>query len=202
MIGLPYAMLAASVSGGWRTFLLACVFIPMWTSILVRCTAWFIVMQNNGVLTDLMMAVGLTREAMPLLFTRTGVIVAMTHVMLPFMVLSIFSVIIAMPDRLMLAAASLGARPLPAFLHVMLPLAMPGIGAGALLVFMSSLGFYILPALLGGAKDQFVSFLVAFYAIQQANWAMAAALGVLLLVSTLVLNVVYQRLSGSKIAGV
>lgn len=78
---------------------------------------------------------------------------------------------------------------------------MPGIGAGALLVFMSSLGFYILPALLGGAKDQFVSFLVAFYAIQQANWAMAAALGVLLLVSTLVLNVVYQRLSGSKIAG-
>lgn len=195
IIGLPYAMLTVAASPKWRMTLLACAFLPMWTSILVRCVAWFIILQNNGVLSETLSLLGLNAIAAPLLFTRTGIIVAMTHVMLPFMVLSIYSVLITIPKSLMPAATSLGARPIRAFWHVLLPLSLPGITSGSILVFMSALGFYILPALIGGAGDQFASFLVSFYAIQQANWPMAAAVGMSLLIATIVLNAIYQRLS-------
>nr|WP_299365069.1 ABC transporter permease [uncultured Paracoccus sp.] len=129
------------------------------------------------------------------MYNRAGVIIAMTHVLLPFMVLPIYSVLLAVPGNLMSAAASLGAHPVRAFLRVLLPLSLRGVISGALLVFMTSIGYYITPALVGGAQDQMISSVIAFYATQSANWSMAAALGVILLALTLILYALYNRLS-------
>ena len=195
LIGLPYAMLAASVTGWKRQALLLAVLLPMWTSLLVRTASWFILLQNEGLINKALMGVGLTDQALPIIFNRIGVIIAMTHVLLPFMVLPIFSVISTMPKNLMPAAASMGARPLRAFWRVLLPLAMPGVLSGSLLVFMVALGYYITPALVGGPNDQMISSVIAFYALQTANWGMAGALGVMLLSVTTILYFIYGRLS-------
>jgi putative spermidine/putrescine transport system permease protein len=197
LIGLPYAMLAASVTGWKRNALLIAVLIPLWTSLLVRTAAWVILLQNEGMINKLMMWLGLIDAPIPLIFNRTGVIIAMTHVLLPFMVLPIYSVISTIPPNLMSAAASMGAPPLRAFWRVLLPLSMPGVLAGSLLVFMVAIGYYITPALVGGSNDQMISSIIAFYALQTANWGMAGALGIILLVVTTVLYLIYGRLSRS-----
>ena len=119
----------------------------------------------------------------------------MTHVLLPFMVLPVFSVLISIPKNLMPAAASLGAHPLRAFLRVLLPLSFRGLASGSLLVFMTAIGYYITPALIGGPSDQMISSVIAFYATGSANWGMAGALGLVLLAVTIVLYAVYGRLS-------
>jgi putative spermidine/putrescine transport system permease protein len=199
-IGLPYAMLAAAVTGWRRQLLLAAVLLPLWTSLLVRTAAWFILLQDNGLINAALMGVGLTSAPVPLIFNRLGVVIAMVHVLLPFMVLPIFSVLIAIPKNLMPAAASLGAHPLRAFLRVLLPLSLRGIVSGALLVFMSAIGYYITPALIGGPRDQLISSVIAFYATGTANWGMAGALGLVLLAATLVLYAVYGRLSADRTA--
>lgn len=198
LIGLPYAMIAASVEGWKRQLLLGAVLLPLWTSLLVRTAAWFILLQDNGLINSGLMALGLTDSPLPLIFNRAGVIIAMTHVLLPFMVLPIFSVLISIPRNLMPAAASLGAPPLRAFWNVLLPMSMRGIVSGSLLVFMSALGYYITPALIGGARDQMISSVIAYYATGAANWGMAGALGLVLLVATLILYTVYLRLSGEE----
>nr|WP_180203371.1 ABC transporter permease [Pseudomonas sp. SbOxS1]NYU03043.1 ABC transporter permease [Pseudomonas sp. SbOxS1] len=195
LIGYPYAVLMASASGLWRNILLGAVLLPLWTSLLVRTTAWFIVLQDNGLVNRLLMMLHLTDTPVALIFNRTGVIIAMTHVLLPLMVLPIYSVILGIPRNLMPAAGSLGARPLRAFFEVLLPLSMRGVTSGVLLVFMSAVGYYITPALIGGPKDQMISSVIAFYATGAANWGMASALGLVLLVITIVLYAVYQRLS-------
>ena len=200
-IGLPYAMLLASVSGGWRQVLLAAVLLPLWTSILVRTAAWYILLQDRGLINEALMAVGVAREPLPLIFNRLGVVIAMTHVLLPFMVLPIYSVLVAIPGNLMRAAASLGAHPLRAFWRVLLPLSLRGAASGALLVFMTSIGYYITPALIGGPKDQMISSVIAFYATGSANWGMASALGIVLLVVTLALYAVYGHLSAHRAPG-
>ncbi|MDF1599618.1 ABC transporter permease [Mesorhizobium sp. YIM 152430] len=195
LIGLPYAMLAASVTGWKRNALLLAVLLPLWTSLLVRTAAWFILLQNEGIINRTLIGLGWIDGPLPLIFNRLGVVIAMTHVLLPFMVLPIFSVVSAIPKNLMPAAASLGARPLRAFWRVLLPLSMPGLLAGSLLVFMVAIGYYITPALVGGPNDQMISSVIAFYALQTANWGMAGALGILLLGVTTVLYLVYGRLS-------
>lgn len=195
LIGLPYAMLAASVTGWKRNALLLAVLLPLWTSLLVRTAAWFILLQNEGIINKTLIGFGWIDGPLPLIFNRLGVVIAMTHVLLPFMVLPIFSVVSAIPKNLMPAAASLGARPLRAFWRVLLPLSMPGLLAGSLLVFMVAIGYYITPALVGGPNDQMISSVIAFYALQTANWGMAGALGILLLAVTTVLYMVYGRLS-------
>jgi putative spermidine/putrescine transport system permease protein len=195
LIGLPYAMLAASVTGWKRNALLLAVLLPLWTSLLVRTAAWFILLQNEGIINNTLIGFGWIDGPLPLIFNRLGVVIAMTHVLLPFMVLPIFSVVSAIPKNLMPAAASLGARPLRAFWRVLLPLSMPGLLAGSLLVFMVAIGYYITPALVGGPNDQMISSVIAFYALQTANWGMAGALGILLLAVTTVLYMVYGRLS-------
>ena len=197
LIGLPYAMLAASVTGWKRNALLLAVLLPLWTSLLVRTAAWFILLQNEGLINKTLMSIGLIDGPLPLIFNRTGVVIAMTHVLLPFMVLPIFSVISAIPKNLMPAAASMGAPPLRAFWRVLLPLSMPGLLAGSLLVFMVAIGYYITPALVGGPNDQMISSIIAFYALQTANWGMAGALGLILLCVTTVLYLLYGRLSRS-----
>ncbi|NWB26485.1 ABC transporter permease [Pseudomonas gingeri] len=198
LLGYPYAVLMASVSGGWRNLLLGAVLLPLWTSLLVRTTAWFIVLQDNGIVNRLLMLLHLTDRPTALVFNRTGVIIAMVHVLLPLMVLPIYSVIMGIPRNLMPAAGSLGANPFRAFLEVLLPLSARGITSGVLLVFMSAIGYYITPALIGGPKDQMISSVIAFYATGAANWGMASALGLVLLVITIVLYAVYQRLSNRE----
>jgi putative spermidine/putrescine transport system permease protein len=200
-IGLPYAMLMASARGGWRQALLAAVLLPLWTSILVRTAAWYVLLQDRGLVNEALIALGVTREPVPLIFTRLGVVVAMTHVLLPFMVLPVYSVLVAIPHNLMRAAASLGANPLRAFWRVLLPLSLRGAASGALLVFMASIGYYITPALIGGPRDQMISSVIAFYAIGSANWGMASALGIVLLAATLALYAVYWRLSAGRTPG-
>lgn len=195
LIGLPYAMLTASLTGWKRNALLLAVLLPLWTSLLVRTAAWFILLQNEGLINKTLMQIGLIDGPLPLIFNRIGVVIAMTHVLLPFMVLPIFSVVAAIPKNLMPAAASMGATPLRAFWRVLLPLSMPGLLAGSLLVFMVAIGYYITPALVGGPNDQMISSIIAFYALQTANWGMAGALGLILLGVTTVLYLVYGRLS-------
>ncbi|MGO4674984.1 ABC transporter permease [Bosea sp. 2YAB26] len=194
-IGLPFAMLAASVSGWKRNALLIAVLLPLWTSLLVRTAAWLILLQDNGLINQTLRALGLIETPLSLIYNRTGVLIAMTHVLLPLMVLPIYASLIAIPRNLMPAAAALGAAPLQAFRHVLLPLAMPGLLSGSLLVFMVALGYYITPALTGGAGDQMISSVIAFYATGTANWGMAGALGLFLLVPTTVLYILYGRLS-------
>lgn len=197
-IGYPYAMIAASLSGWKRDLMLAAVLLPLWTSLLVRTAAWFILLQEKGLINDLLQSLGLIDGPLALIFNRTGVIIAMTHVLLPFMVLPIYSVLITIPKNLMPAAASLGAHPLRAFLRVLLPLSLRGVASGGLLVFISAIGYYITPALIGGPGDQMISSIIAFYALGSANWGMAGALGVVLLVATLLLYTVYARLSAEE----
>lgn len=197
LIGLPYAMLAAAVTGWKRNALLLAVLLPLWTSLLVRTAAWFILLQNEGLINELLEWAGLISGPLPLIFNRAGVVIAMTHVLLPFMVLPIFSVISTIPGNLMSAAASMGAHPLRAFWRILLPLSMPGLLAGSLLVFMVAIGYYITPALVGGPNDQMISSIIAFYALQTANWGMAGSLGLILLVVTTILYLIYGRLSRS-----
>ncbi|MCR4266208.1 ABC transporter permease [Nitratireductor sp. ZSWI3] len=197
-IGFPYAMLIASTDGWKRQVLLAAVLLPLWTSLLVRTAAWFIILQDNGLINTILVGLGLTGGPVPLIFNRTGVVIAMTHVLLPFMVLPIYSVLVSIPDNLMRAAASLGAHPMRAFLRVLLPLSLRGIASGSLLVFMTAIGYYITPALIGGAGDQMISSVIAFYATGSANWGMAGALGIVLLIVTILLYAIYGRLSSAE----
>jgi len=197
VIGLPYAMLAASLTGWKRTVLLLAVVLPLWTSLLVRTAAWFILLQNEGLINGALQAIGLIDSPLPLIFNRLGVVIAMTHVLLPFMVLPIYSVILGVPRNLMAAAQSMGAGPIRAFWRVLLPLSLPGLLSGSLLVFMVAIGYYITPALLGGANDQMISSVIAFYATGTANWGLAGALGLILLVVTTILYTIYGRFSTS-----
>ncbi len=199
LIGVPYALIAAKANGWVRSLMLVMVLIPLWTSLLVRSAAWVVILQDRGVVNDVLRAAGAIDHPLQLIYNRTGVLVAMSQVLCPFMVLPVYSAIRAVPASLMPAAASLGARPFTAFVKVLLPLIVPGIVSGALLVFMSALGYYITPTLVGGAGDQMISSVIAFYATGTADWGRAAALGLILLCSTLVLYVAYARVSKTNV---
>ncbi len=195
LIGYPYAILLASSSGWVKNVLFMAVLLPLWTSLLVRTAAWFILLQDQGLINDALQGLVIINEPLHLIFNRVGVVISMTHVLLPFMVLPIYSVLKTIPGNLMPAASSLGAAPWKAFLKVLLPLSFRGILSGMLLVFMTSIGYYITPALIGGAGDQMISSIIAYYATGAANWGMAGALGVILLVVCLVLFTVYERIT-------
>lgn len=177
---------------------LVLVLLPFWTSLLVRTTAWVVVLQSGGVVNSLLAWLGLIDLAHPfeLIHNRIGVLIAMTHILLPFMVLPIYSVMKSIPPNYMRAATSLGAPPIAAFLRVYLPLSLPGVSAGGLLVFILALGYYITPALVGGTQDQMLSYFIAYFAGQVTNWGMAAALSATLLVLVLILYAVYHRIVG------
>ncbi|MEM8551689.1 MAG: ABC transporter permease, partial [Pseudomonadota bacterium] len=184
ILGFPIAYLLANVSSKLSNWLLLLVLLPFWTSLLVRTLAWLVVLQRQGVANDALTTVGLIGEPIQLLNTRFAVYVAMVHILLPFLILPLYSVMMRIPKSYMRAASGLGARPVFAFFTVYLPLTLPGIGAGALLVSVLTLGFYITPSLLGGPTDQLVSYFIAFYTNQSINWGMASALGVWLLIFT------------------
>ena len=198
LLGYPLAALIARARGATANVLLIMVLLPFWTSLLVRTSAWVVLLQSRGVVNSALASLGLVDPAQPLdlIYNRVGVLVAMTHILLPFMILPIYSVMKGIPPVYLRAASSLGAPPLSAFWRVYLPMSLPGVSAGCLLVFILALGYYITPALVGGPRDQMVSYFIAYYANQVTNWGMAAALSTILLAAVLVLYVVYNRLVG------
>jgi putative spermidine/putrescine transport system permease protein len=196
VLGFPLAYKLAQLPPGISNLLMILVLLPFWTSLLVRTGAWVVLLQREGVINDTLQALRLIDAPLQLVYNRVGVYVAMTHILLPFMVLPLYSVMRGIRPEYMRAAASLGARPPTAFRRVYLPQTVPGIAAGCLLVFILAIGYYITPALIGGPNDQMASYFVAFYTNQTVNWGMAAALGTILLVATLILYLVYARLIG------
>jgi putative spermidine/putrescine transport system permease protein len=196
VLGYPLAYKLASLPPRISNLLMILVLMPFWTSLLVRTAAWVVLLQREGPVNGVLQALSITDRPLQLVYNRFGLYVAMTHILLPFMVLPLYSVMRGIPHEYMRAAASLGARPLRAFLRVYLPQTVPGIGAGCLLVFILAIGYYITPALVGGVNDQMISYFVAFYTTQTVNWGMASALGAVLLIATLVLFALYARLVG------
>ncbi|MDE2980344.1 MAG: ABC transporter permease [Gemmatimonadota bacterium] len=198
MLGYPIAHLIAHSPPRRANLLLLLVLVPFWTSLLVRTTAWIVLLQTQGVLNDILVAIGLIGDdgRLTMIYNMTGTIVAMTHVLLPFMVLPLYSVMRAIPPRYMDAAASLGATPIQAFRRVYWPQTLPGVGAGSLLVFILAIGYYITPALVGGSSGQLISNMVAYHMQTSLNWGLAGALGGIMLAGVFVLYVLYDRLVG------
>ena len=195
-IGYPLAYWISHQRARTGNLLMVLVLLPFWTSLLVRTTAWIVLLQKEGVVNSLLMASGLISEPLQMTFNRFGVVIAMTHILLPFMILPLVSVMRGIPPAYVRAARSLGASPATAFWRVYLPQSLPGVSAGVLLVFILSLGYYITPALLGSAGDQMMSFFIADNLSRSLNWGLASALGALLLAGVLVLYAVYERTVG------
>ena len=200
LLGYPLAWWLASLPTRAANVLMILVLVPFWTSILVRVAAWIVLLQSEGLVNRGLMGVGLIDHPLALLFNRTGVIIAMVHILLPFMILPLYSVMKSVPPTYLRAAVSLGSSPLAAFFRVYVPQTYPGIGAGALLVFILAIGYYVTPALLGGADDQMLSYYIARYTNVEVNWGMACALGALLLAATLVLYGVYRRFGKAELS--
>ncbi|SFO50492.1 putative spermidine/putrescine transport system permease protein [Bradyrhizobium sp. Ghvi] len=195
-LAFPLAYVMTNVRPVIAGIVLVLVLLPFWTSILVRTAAWTVILQKYGLLNDLLLWLGVTSERLELMYSRTGLIIAMTHIQLPFTLLPIYSVMRAVQTSQLRAAQSLGARPFTVFRRVYLPQVMPGVLAGCLLTFILCLGYYITPVLIGGASDQLISNFIANYVNVELNWEMAAALSFVLLVSTLGLYVTMTRYLG------
>lgn len=194
ILGFPVAYLLATQPPARANMLMIFVMLPFWTSLLVRTTAWFVLLRSEGPLNDL--AEMIVNQRFEMIFTRFGTVLAMTHIQLPFTLLPIYSVMKTIPPSHVRAARSLGAGPFHAFWKVYFPQTVPGIAAGCLLTFILSLGYYITPALVGGPRDQMVSYYVAYYMNNIINFGQAAALGGMLLIITMVLYWAYNKLVG------
>ena len=178
-LGYPIAFLLATLPPRHSNLLLILVLLPFWTSLLVRTTAWIALLQSEGVLNDLMVFFGIISEdgRLQMIHNKFGTFVAMTHILLPFMILPLYSVMKTIPSTYMRAARSLGASPFTSFMRVYMPNTVPGIGAGCILVFILSIGYYITPALVGGRTGTFISNIIALHISETLNWGLAAALG-------------------------
>jgi len=202
LIGYPLANAIVTLPGRFAAILLACVLLPFWTSLLVRTSAWIVILQKEGLVNGVLQAVGLTDGPLELVFNRIGLYLAMVHILLPFMVLPLISIMKGISPSYMRASASLGAHPVIGFWRIYLPLTLPGVGAGCLLTFIIAAGYYITPTLVGGARDQMLSYFIAFFANTTINWGMSAALGLVLLSCIIALYVAVGRVIGiSRIAG-
>ncbi|WOH52474.1 ABC transporter permease [Bradyrhizobium sp. sBnM-33] len=197
LLGFPVAYLLATLPARSSNLLMIMVVLPFWTSLLVRTTAWVVLLQQHGLINELLMMLHIISQPAELIFNRFGTVVAMTHIQLPFTLLPIYSVMKTISPSYVRAARSLGAGPFYAFWKVYFPQTLPGIAAGCLLTFILCLGYYITPALVGGPTDQMVSYFVAHYTNEELNWGMASALGAILLTATLLLYYVFNKLVGA-----
>ena len=200
LLGYPLAYWISRLSERRANLVMIVVLIPFWTSVLVRVAAWIVLLQQEGLINSVLTSSGLISHPLALLFNRVGVYISMTHILLPFMILPLYSVMKSIPSTYQRAAVSLGSHPFAAFWRVYVPQTYPGVAAGALLVFILAIGYYITPALLGGPNDQMVSYYVAYYTNVTINWGMACALGGLLLAATLVLYAIYGRFTRSNLS--
>lgn len=198
LLAYPVAHLLATLPLRYSNLLMILVLLPFWTSLLVRTTSWMILLQSQGVLNDAMVATGILEDEsrIQMMYNQMGTIIAMTHILLPFMILPLYSVMRPINPTYVRAARSLGATSWTAFRRIYFPQTVPGIGAGALLVFILAVGYYITPALVGGADGQLISNLIAFHMTKSLNWSMAAALAAILLCGILILYWLYDRLVG------
>ncbi len=192
-IGYPYAYLMTIAPPFWRTTLLVLVLVPFWTSLLVRSFALLLLLRDTGAVNETLMSWGLIDAPIPMVRNFTGVLIGMVQVLLPFMVLPLYATMRGLDRRLLQAAESLGARPAFAFWRIFVPLSIPGIAAGGLLVFIQSLGFYITPALLGGPSDVMLGELIVQQVSTVLRWGFAAALATVLLLTTFALLTVVGR---------
>jgi len=192
-LGYPLAYRLATSTGGVRAVLVVGILMPFWTSLLVRAYGWMVILHPSGILNTLLLGLGLVREPLELVHNTTGVLIGMTQIMLPYMVLPVAAVMQGLDRRLLQAARSLGASPWKTFVWVYAPLTAPGVAAGCLLVFIISLGFFVIPALLGGTRDILLAQLIDFNMSKVLNWGFAAALSSLLLATTLVIYAVSGR---------
>ena len=217
LLAYPVAYLLATLPMRTSNLLMICVLMPFWTSLLVRIVAWMIMLQQNGVVNDTLINIlpcfegmvnlpffGATNidlcfsdeDRIPMMYNFTGTIIVMTQVLLPFMILPIYSVMKGIPPSYMKAAQNLGATPTRAFIRVYMPQSVPGIGAGCILVFIVAIGYYITPELVGGKDGIMIGNFVAREMQRTLNWGLAAAMGAILLAAVLVLYWAYDRLIG------
>lgn len=197
LLAFPVAHLLATLPMAKANLLMILVLLPFWTSLLVRTTSWIVLLQQQGVVNNSLVGLGLIGDdsRLAMMYNQVGTIVVMTHVLLPFMILPLYSVMRVIPPSYARAARSLGATSWTTFRRIYLPQTLPGIGAGALLVFILAVGYYITPALVGGADGQLISNLIDFH-MDNSNWSLAAALAAMLLAGVLVLYWLYDRLIG------
>jgi len=193
LLGYPAAYFLATVKPRTRQILMLCVIVPFFLSVLVRNYVWMVLLQRTGLVNKLLLDWGVIRSPLDLMYNELGVLIAMVNMLLPYMIFPVLSALLAIPPELRNASASLGADPVKTFCRVTLPLSLPGVAAGGLLVFIVALGFFITPALLGGPKQMMVSNLIEFSVRQVLNWPFAFALANTLLVGTLVLYAIYVR---------
>jgi putative spermidine/putrescine transport system permease protein len=197
VLGYPVAYLISTGSPRVAALLTLFVLLPFWTSLLVHTAAWIVLLQEQGLINKALVALGMIEQPVRLIFNRIGVVITMVHVLLPFMVLPLAAVMRGVKPDTVRAARSLGAPSWTAFRRVYFPQTLPGVQAGVLLVFISAIGYYITPALVGGADDQMLASFIAFYTTETVNWGLAAALGVVLLVATIVLWAAYARVASA-----
>ncbi|TKB08707.1 MAG: ABC transporter permease [Mesorhizobium sp.] len=200
ILGYPVAYLIATSSKLVGSIMIVLVLLPFWTSLLVRTTGWIVLLQSQGVMNDLFVYLGIISDEnrVRMIYNLAGTLIAMTHILLPFFILPLYSVMVSIPPLYMRAAQSLGAHRFYAFWKVYFPNTLPGVGSGALLAFILAVGYYITPALVGGQSGQMISNIIAFHVQSSLNWGLAAALGMILLSVVLVLYAVYHRYSGAN----
>jgi putative spermidine/putrescine transport system permease protein len=198
LLGYPVSFLLSTLPVRISNILMICVLLPFWTSLLVRLTSWIVLLQRQGVLNDIFVWLGFIADEhrVRMVYNMTGSLVAMTHILLPFMILPLYSVMKTISPDYVRAARSLGANPFRAFRQIYLPLTVPGIGAGGLLVFILAIGYYITPALVGGASGQLIGNFIALHMSKTLNWGLAAAMGTILLGGVLVIYGLYNRIVG------
>ena len=196
LLGYPYAYLLSGVSDNLASKLLVFVILPFWVSLLVRNYSWMVLLGRHGVFNTMLMNIGLVSRPVKFLYSTTGVNIGMVHIMLPYMILSIFAVMKGIDRDLLKAAQNLGANRFQTFLRVFFPLSLPGVAGGCLIVFIMSIGFFITPALLGGAKDTMIAQLIEKNVTLMLNWEFAFAASFVLLLLTIIILTIYNRFLG------
>ena len=198
LMGYPIAHLLATLPMKYSNLLMICVLLPFWTSLLVRTASWMILLQQQGVVNDFFVGIGLVADdnRPEMMYNKVGTYVAMTQILLPFMVLPLYSVMKTISPSLMRAGKSLGGTPFVSFFKIYFPLTIPGIGAGCLLVFILAIGYYITPALVGGASGTLISNQIAYHMKSTLDWSFASALGLMLLTGVMLIYWIYNKLVG------
>lgn len=196
LLGYPVSYVLVTVSDRVRNFLMILVLLPFWTSFLVRTYAWIVILQQNGIVNQFLQKIGIIDEPIKLVHNSVGVYVGLVHILLPFMILSLYGIMKGIDLELMKAACSLGATPTKAFFKVFLPLSVPGIAAGCLIVFIISIGYYVIPALLGGSKNTMISQLIAQQIGDQLNWGFGSAIAMILLIVVLIILYLFNKFVG------
>jgi len=198
VLGYPIAYLLATLKTRTSNLLMILVLLPFWTSLLVRTSAWIALLQRQGVINDFLVGMGLVTDEgrLSMIHNQVGTVIAMTHILLPFMILPLFSVMKTISPSYIRAARSMGATSFTAFRRVYFPNTVAGIGAGGILVFILAIGYYITPALVGGTSGTLISNFIAYHISTSLNWGLAAALGAILLSVVLVLYILYDKIVG------